>query len=486
VYIRTHNLLNHTKNKMKKTIFVAVLLLFVVNTTMQAQYSDSLKNTSTEIAHSILPIDGVIPYLPKDSSFNSENITINNDYAWFKPTANFFFRPEGTFNNYKGAGLPIDTGGLNFYLRGDFGARISFPKNIDMVFNMQSYGTYSRSLGPLDPKISLYEAYVEMKKLDRAGKLSLRFGRFSPGKYGNEILIGDDDFIQGRSFESLRFRYHTDRWTSDLMWIQLYQPAPDSVNFDWNHPIFLATLNTFHISSSINFDVNLPYIIDQYNSGYRTTVLMPDVRFFGHVGQIRYSAEYILQTGSTYAVDSDVKLGTVSANAIEVSAGYFSKNGKWSLDAAYYRGSGDDHPGDADIKSYNVLWQNEHRRFGYIDAFKGSNVTATTIHFDWKVGRLVSTGLHGVIANVIETKDRSTGVASGQIPEVNITVTDIGAGGDVYVNYFYNHNLNFQLSYSMFTPGEYFTLVNGFEPGGEDRLIEKTMGRLYLLMALKL
>lgn len=470
---------------MKKIILAALSLLLFLNTSLLAQLNDSLKNTSTEIAHSILPVDGVITYLPKDSAFHAETSTINNDYVWFKPTANFFFRPEGTFNNYKGAGLPIDTGGLNFYLRGDFGAKISLPKYIDMVFNMQSYGTYSRSLGPLDPKISLYEAYVDMKRLDRNGRLSLRFGRMSLGKYGTEILVGDDDFIQGRSFESVRFRYKTDRWTSDLMWVQLYQPAPDSVNFDWNHPIFLASFNTFNISNAVNFDVNLPYIIDQYNSGYRTTVLMPDLRFFGHVGPIRYSAEYIIQTGSTYGVDNDIKLGDISANAMELSAGYFSANGKWSVDAAYYRGSGDDAPGDADIKSYNVLWQNEHRRFGCSDVFKGSNVQATTLHFDFKLGRLVSTGLHGVMANVIETHDRSTGVAEGTIPEVNISVTDIGIGGDVYVNYFYNHNLNFQLSYSMFSPGEYFTIVNGFD-NNEERLVEKTMGRLYLMMALKL
>jgi hypothetical protein len=297
-------------------------------------------------------------------------------------------------------------------------------------------------------------------------------------------LVGDDDFTQGRSFESVRYRYHTERWTSDLMWVQLYQAAPDSVNFDWNHPIFLASFNTFKISPSINFDVNLPYIIDQYNSGYRTTVFMPDVRFFGQAGQIRYSAEYILQTGNTRPAVGDEKLGTVSANAMEVSAGYFSRNGKWSVDAAYYRGSGDDDTKDADIKSYNVLWQNEHRRFGYIDAFKGSNVQATTLHFDWKIGRLVSTGLHGVIANVIEQYDKSTGIAT--IPlDLGTSSTSIGAGGDVYLNYFFNHNPQFQLSYSMFSPGEYFTAVNGFDQHQEP-LVDKTMGRLYLLMALKI
>lgn len=475
---------------MKNLILAAILLFISLVGNLNAQALETPEMLSTEVAHSILPIDGVITYLPKDTGYIEETSTISNDHVWFKPTANFFFRPEGTFNNYKGAGLPIDTGGLNFYLRGDFGARISLPKYIDMVFNLQSYGTYTRSLGPLDPKISLYEAYVEMKKLDRAGKMSLRFGRFSLGKYGNEILVGDDDFTQGRSFESVRYRYRTDKWTSDLMWVQLYQPAPDTVNFDWNHPIFLATMNTFNISPTINFDVNLPYIIDQYNSGYRTTVLMPDVRFFGHVGQIRYSAEYIIQTGSAYAVDHDTKLGEVSANALEISAGYFSNNNKWSIDAAYYRGSGDDNTGDADIKSYNVLWQNEHRRFGYIDAFKGSNVQATTLHFDWKIGRLVSTGLHAVMANVLEPYDRSTGVAT--IPfndSIILDDTDLGLGGDIYINYFYNHNLNFQLSYSMFDPGQYFTDVNGFDssdPQNPKPWIEKTIGRLYLHMGLRL
>jgi|GEM_PF-1273921 len=470
---------------MKNQLLAALLLLLSLAGRINGQVSSTTpENTSTEVAHSILPIDAIITYLPKDTLYTAEESQFGNGKIQFKPTVNFFFRPEGTFN-YKEAGLPIDTGGLNFYLRGDIGGKISLPKNIDMVFNMQSYGIYSRSLGPLDPNLSLYEAYVDMKKLDKNGKMSLRFGRMCLGKYGNEIFVGDDDFTKGRSFESVRYRYHTNKWTSDLMWVQLYQAAPDSANFDWNHPIFLATFNTFNISRAVNFDANLPFIIDQYNGAYKTTVFVPDLRFFGQVGHIRYSAEYILQTGTATKILNENITGTVNASAMEVSAGYSTGDNKLSFDLAYYRGSGDDNTADGDIKSYNVLWQNEHRRFGYIDAFKGSNVQATTFHLDWQIGRLVSTGFHAVIANVLELKDKSTGIATVPLGPITTTSTDIGAGGDVYLNYFFNHNLNFQLSASMFTPGEYFTAVNGLDEHGDPN-IEKTMGRLYLLMALRI
>ncbi len=472
-------------NKMKNVLPAVLLLLLSLCGRMEAQVPGTPEgNTSTEVAHSILPVDGIITYLPKDTTFLPAASALSNDQITFKPTANFFFRPEGT-SNYKEAGLPIDTGGLNFYLRGDFGARISLPKNIDMVFNLQSYGTYSRSLGPLDPNLSLYEAYVDMKKLDKNNKMSLRFGRMCLGKYGNEIIVGDDDFIKGRSFESVRYRYHTDKWTSDLMWVQLYQQAPDSANFKWNHPIFLATFNTFHFSKAVNFDANLPFVIDQYNSGFQTTVFMPDLRFFGQVGNIRYSAEYILQTGTAHKILVDSITGKVNASAMEIGLGYSSDDRRMNIDVSYYRGSGDDNPNDTDLKSYNVLWQNEHRRFGYIDAFKGSNVQATTLHFDWLFGRLLSAGFHGVIANVLEVKDKSTGIATIPPGSVTTTSTDIGAGGDVYLNYFYNHNLNFQLSLSMFSPGEYFTAVNGVDNTGANN-IEKTMMRIYLMMALRI
>src|SRR4030095_3834088 len=243
------------------TLFLLLNLVGIVN----SQVSDiSNEGDSLELAHSILPSDGIVPYLPQDVEYFKAEPLASTSKIRFVPTVNFFFRPEGTFN-YKEAGLPIDTGQLNFYLRGDFGGKISLPKNIDMVFNLQSYGVYTRSFGPLDQNLTLYEAYVDMKKLDRAGKLSLRFGRMCLGKYGTEILVGDDDFTKGRSFESVRLRYKTEHTTSDVMWVQMYQQAPDSVNFEWNHPIFLSSMNTIHSSAAINFDANLHFLITQFN-----------------------------------------------------------------------------------------------------------------------------------------------------------------------------------------------------------------------------
>ena len=462
---------------MKNLCFATLFMLHPLTGSIVAQDNNTLTTDTINAPHSILPVDAILEYMPLDTMRRPDPLMTISRKVSFTPLVNFFFRPEGTFD-YKEAGMQIDTGHLNFYLRGDIGGRLSLPRNVDFVFNFQSYGTYTRALGPLDPNLSLYEAYVDMKKLDRNGRMSLRFGRMCLGKYGTEILVGDDDFIKGRSFESIRYRYKTSKWTSDLMWVQLYQAAPPAANFDWNHPILLATFNTFNISKAVNLDANLPFIIDQYNSGLRTTVFMPDVRFFGRVSNIRYSAEMILQTGSAVGILDETIEGKVNSYAAEVSAGYTTDDHKINIDLAYYRSSGDDDPTDSDIKSYNVLWQNEHRRFGYIDAFKGSNVQATTLHIDWMIGRLVSTGIHGVMANVLEQKDRSTGIATGPIPsDLGTSSTSIGMGGDWYLNYYHSQNLNFQFSASAFSPGDYFTAVSG---------LDKTMVRLYLVMALRI
>lgn len=473
---------------MKKNLLLVLILLQFFGIELNAQNTSMPEESySTEAAHSILPADGIIPYLPGDTAYFSDirlplmadgslgSMPLQNRVQ-FTPLVNFFFRPETT-SNYKEAGLSEDTGHLNFYLRGDFGGKLSLPKNIDMVANLHSYGIYSRSLGPLDPNLSLYEAYVDMKKLDKAGTMSLRFGRICLGKYGTEILVGDDDFGRGRSFESARFRYHKAGWTSDVMWVQLYQAAPDSAGFNWNHPIFLGNFNTFSLSESFNLNANLVNIIDQYNTGFRTSVLMPDVRIFGRSNSLRYSAELIYQTGITRGIIEDTKLGNVNAYAAEVSAGYFSNDDKMSIDVTYYRGSGDDNPSDTDLKSYNVLWQNEHRRFGYIDAFKGSNVQAGTLHINWRLGRLVDTGIHGVFAQVLELKDKSTGIATINLNNLATDNKTIGYGGDWYLNYYFNHYFNMQLSASVFKPGDYFTAVNG---------IDKTMFRMYLMLALRI
>jgi hypothetical protein len=290
------------------------------------------------------------------------------------------------------------------------------------------------------------------------------------------MLVGDDDFIRGRSFESVRFRYQTDKSTSDLMWVQLYQPAPDTVNFDWNHPIFLGLFNTFQLSNNFSIDANLHYIIDQYNNGYRTSVLIPDIRLFGQNGNIRYSAEFIYQTGSTRGLVADDKLGDVSAYAFEAGAGFVGDDEKYTVDLSYYLASGDE-LNDENIKSFNVLWQNEHRRFGYIDAFKGSNVQAVTLHADVRLNEYLSTGIHGVVANVIEQYDRSSGViASSALPDF-LPGKSIGAGGDWYLNYYFSDYLNMQLSVSLFNPGDYFTAVSG---------IEDMMVRGFLLLMCKI
>jgi hypothetical protein len=479
MYFIHHTILTN----MKPNSFLALLLVLLTFGKITGQQAEPTAAESFDIkAHAILPVDGVLQYMPVDTTYLNNPEKMGTGKIQFTPLVNFFFRPEGT-SDYKEAGLPIDTGGLNFYLRGDIGGRLSLPKNIDMVFNLQSYGIYTRSLGPLDPNLSLYEAYVDMKKLDKNGHLSLRFGRMCLGKYGTEILVGDDDFIKGRSFESVRLRYKRDRWTSDVMWVQLYQPAPPSAGFEWNHPIFLATFNTINFSKAVNLDANLPFVIDQYNSGFRTTVFMPDLRFFGQLSNIRYSTEFILQTGTAVGILDESIEGSVNAYAAELSLGYVTDDRKLSIDVAYYLGSGDDNTTDSDIKSYNVLWQNEHRRFGYIDAFKGSNVTATTLHLDWKVGRLVSTGIHGVLANVIEKNDRSTGIAIGTLPEFTTTSTSIGFGGDWYMNYYCTQNLNFQLSASAFRVGEYFNEATKGQIGDG---VDQIMMRLYLMMALRI
>lgn len=473
---------------MKTNLLLTLFMLIGLTYTVHAQYSTaSMEDNSTEAAHSVLPIDGIIPYLPDDTDYFSDfHLRLMDDGSigdiplpkkiQFTPLINFFFRPEGTFN-YKEAGIARDTGHLNFFLRGDFGGKVSLPKNIDMVFNLQSYGVYTRSLGPLDPNLSLYEAYVDMKKLDKAGKLSLRFGRMCLGKYGTEILVGDDDFTKGRSFESVRLRYNTNQSTHDVMWVQLYQQAPDSAGIVWNHPLLVSSFNTFHFSEGFNLDANLPYLITQFNSGFSTSVLMPDVRIFGKMSGLRYSAEMIYQSGTGHAIVTKEAKCTVKAYAAEASVGYSTKNDKVSVDLTYYRASGDDKPGDNEIKSYNVLWQNEHRRFGFIDAFKGSNVQATTFHLNWKLGRLLDTGIHGVYAGVLESKDRSPGIATLNLNTLTTTNKTIGYGGDWYFNYYFNHYLNMQFATSVFSPGEYFTAVNG---------IDETMVRMYIVLALRI
>jgi hypothetical protein len=205
---------------------------------------------------------------------------------------------------------------------------------------------------------------------------------------------------------------------------------------------------------------------------------MPDIRLFGNIHSWKYSAEVIYQTGSVRGITTPDIDGTFSGSALEISAGYQPEGGSISADLTYYRASGDPDPADDQLKSYNVLWQNNHRRFGYIDAFKGSNVQATTFHLNWRAGQLVDIGVHGVVAAVLEPKDKSTGIATvASLENLGTDSKSIGSGGDVYLNYYFSQQLNMQFSTAVFSPGQYFTAVSG---------LDKMMVRMYLMLALRI
>ena len=118
---------------MKNVSLSLFLVLSVFAGNVNAQMIEpTMTDDSTSVAHSILPVDGIITYLPHDSMYTTDHISSSAGKIRFTPLVNFFFRPEGTFD-YKEAGMPIDTGQLNFYLRGDFGGNPS--QNVAFQFN---------------------------------------------------------------------------------------------------------------------------------------------------------------------------------------------------------------------------------------------------------------------------------------------------------------------------------------------------------------
>ncbi len=426
---------------------------------------------------SILPSDNPLEYQPKHDSVPFGSFGKAGGKLKFTPLVNFFFRPEFTYN-YKEAGQPIDTSYFNFYLRTDLGFRLSIPKNIHFVANLQAYGTYTTIIGPLDKTLGLYEAYMDARNM-RNSPFSFRFGRMNLGKYGTEMLVGDDDFIRGRSFESWRLRYETQKVTSDLMWVQLYTFTNDTIfGGAWHHPVFFSAFNTVRIKDEINLDINLPFMVDQYIGPWRTYTLMPDLRLHGNVKGFRYSGEFIYQGGWTKNYLQADRKGSVQAFATELNLGYRHNKGKWSADLSYYYASGDDNESDNTIKSFNTLWQNEHRRFGHIDAFKGSNIQAATLHLNYRVIKEIDMGIHALYARVNEPTDKSPGLSTlANINRLNTENRNIGYGGDYYINYYLMDFFALQVSVSAFMPGAYTTEINR---------IGAPMVRAYILACVKI
>ena len=395
------------------------------------------------------------------------NAQEDNKAGTFSIDGYFFFRPDLDFNH----GNPdffIGNKAFNFFLRSDLGVDYFLSKNVRIRTSIQSFGVYTLDDGPLDAQLRVFEAFAEMKDIG-GSKLDLKFGRFTLGDYGTGMLIGDQDWYKGRTFDAVKLSYNPGKLKSDLIWLQLYQLS-DQLD-GWNHPVLFLQHNHYKFSQARLLDAYVYFLVDKHVGPYRSYTLMPGLRFSDKTRALRFYAEINPQTGwLDPGIDNDtIGGGSIFAYGAEAGISYlFSAKKKTEIGLHYYISSGDDDLQDNQLKTYNSFWQEEHQRFGNIDLWLGSNIQAFTLGFRTKLNANFSYGVNLVQAAVLVAGDPSPGLLKANVitttnPDAG---TNIGFGGDIYCKYKYSDELKFIFNYSLFNPGDYI-----LDNGGKDAFI---------------
>jgi hypothetical protein len=371
----------------------------------------------------------------------------------FKPTAYFYFRPE-TATNRRDLDFGAKDSELNFNLRGDFGGRLSLPKHVDVVANLQSFGTYTLDKGALDDTVRLYEAYVEMKEM---GNFELAFGRKTLGNYGKRLIMANREFGSGLSFETIRARYETDVLTHDWMWAQLYQTgsSEDGEEIRNLHPVWAGNYNTIRLSEAFNLDAYAFVLAAMSLRDYNMWIAIPGLRPHGWVGDVDYSVEGVLQAGAGKQHFGDAK-ASMLAYATSAEVGYsFGGGAQPRVFVRYYRGSGDSDPTDDSINSLFRMWPYHHSRFGNMDMFTGPNLQAQTLGVEATAGTWLFLGANASAAQAVAVEDASLGLLAPDVVLDPNARSSLGFGADLWFKAKYSDHLSFELNGSTWVPGGY-------------------------------
>jgi hypothetical protein len=309
--------------------------------------------------------------------------------------------------------------------------------------------------------LSLYQAYMQMNSIGDSN-INIRIGRQELA-FGNEWMLGDNDFYGGLSHDGIRGWWDFDRGRLDAFWIKadenntgalgggfLGTPSSGDVDTDlfgvyYAHP----EIGT----SMIGFDV---YGIGQNtaaNNATNSDAYWIGTRFhrspewgFHFNAEVTYMFGEINLSKHTAAADLDI-----DAFGGEAHFGYtFDVTGNPDIHGGITYASGDDDPTDSDAETFiqpfdtsggAAPYADNHGRLGFADVTTPSNLIAYQI------------GYAGSWENMAWGIELYTFESESALPGVD---DDLGDEIDVWFNYQYSRNLSMQVAYSYVDPGDAF------------------------------
>jgi hypothetical protein len=293
---------------------------------------------------------------------------------------------------------------------------------------------------------------------------SLRIGR-QEHTLGNELLMGDADFYNGRSFDGLRGTFDYEAWDLDLFYYQIQERdvLPAMIDTGEMPPVNGGSDDTVLIGATSNFKIGdteqdlTPYVL-YYKNGNEVG-LYPKMSFYT-IGilwdrpvmedkMLDWSLEYAFQTGEMGPggdtdISSDVWEGWLGFN--------FGDNVRNRFALGLLMLSDGDSPTKAE--NFIPLFGDTHERAGLADVFSA---------YSWADGAFTNT-FHN-LTDIWGSWDLTMGNHNFMLAYHQFTATedawfdgedDLGSEIDLRYQTSYSKNLGFEVGVASFDPGDAF------------------------------
>lgn len=330
-----------------------------------------------------------------------------------------------------------------------------------------------RSPSPDRDRSDLYQAFVTLGN-PKAFPLTLKVGRQELA-YGDERFIGVSDWSNvPRTFDAAKLRLHGgDKWWVDAWAGRVVIPHDRHFNvandYDWFLGLYASArglvpkLETEAFFVSRNTSAGSPTAITPTLGGPGPRNLyMPGVRIKslpGAYGPWDFSLELAGQLGSVNQAGQRRDLYAVGGG---VNGGYTFKDA-WAsprLGLGYDFGTGDDHPADGEVNTFQSLFGTNHRFYGFMDLFGSCNMHIPRANVTLKPAKNLTVTSEVLLFFLASDQDLLyTVTGTGRVGNgygINTQAGRlVGTEWDLVATYAPTPWANLQIGYGHFFPGNY-------------------------------
>lgn len=355
--------------------------------------------------------------------------------------------------------------------RVNLGTEVNLDRDVSVVLDLQGVGSAgedfsftrgSQTFNFQDSYFSLYRGYIDVRNLF-GEKIDLRVGR-QELVFGDEFLLGNNDFYAGASWDAIRGDFKQNIGTFTAFWAkvaevdhpeffgdQFFQDAAgdwdfyglyEAMKFGESHHIDLAVLYNFDHTPSYYGDIPFTEKRFTYHARY---AYQPESGLFG-------AANLALQGGRTLAA-SGLQIVNADAYGVDGTIGYsWIKDGrKAQVHAKIANFSGDD-PATEDNETFNPLAQDFHNRYGMLDFWNG--IWGKQAYIGGAAGfRALQLGFRTELSNGITLSAVAQRNLRGIEPSETATNRNMGQEFGVLAEYAYGKNLELDFAYAQLFPG---------------------------------